>query len=101
MEGIRCPIPALRFVGYALDVVLAYLFGWGVYTVLTDGYGLGVRAGPEGVFFTLGGLATWALLLALFFRPVGRVASLQMVAVIRFLHKVFWYLFGGPRGPTM
>ncbi len=90
---------ALRFVGYAWDAILVFLFGWGAYTVLTDPFGLGLVGGFEGLLFTVGGLAVWALILGLFFRPVGRAAILKILALIRFIHKIARFVFGGPTRP--
>jgi hypothetical protein len=89
-------ISFLRFAGLAWDAVLVFLFGLVAYLVLTDGYGLGFGAGLAGLFFTLGGLAVWALLLALFFRLVGRGAMLRTVSLILFMQRILRRLFGGP-----
>ena len=93
-------MPVLRFVGAAWDATLVLLFGVGVYAVITDGYGLGLGAGVQGLVFTLGGFVVWALLLALFFRPVGRAAILRVVALLRFIYKILRSLFGGPIEPN-
>ncbi len=87
-------MPALRFVGYTWDAVLVFLFILMAHAVLTDGSGLGLGAGLQGLLFTLGGLTAWALILALFFRPVGRGAILKVVAVMRFIQTIWRALFG-------
>jgi len=93
-------MPVFRFVSYAWDATLVPLFGVGVSVVIADGYGLGLGAGVQGLFFTLGGFVVRALLLALFFRPVGRAAILRVVALIHFIYRTFRSLAGGPTEPN-
>lgn len=91
--------PPLRFVGYAWDAILFFLFCYGAFAVLSDPYGLGLGGGWQGVFFTVGGLGVWAVFVGLFLRPVGRGGMLKVLAFLAFIGRLMRALWGGPKAP--